>query len=206
MKTLAGIVLLATAGFGGTFNVLSTGMNSTTPGDFATPGGLDPHYTSGSGPVYVLTVVNRNWLGSDSLSQWIGPDPIDGGQYAGALYNLDYQVSFDLTGLDPATASISGYWSTDNYGHNILINGTSTGQTTGLTLFDYENFFYFSISSGFRPGINTLDFLWENSGGPGGLRVEFNSGTADPAPEPGTFVLLGIAIAGAGLRRRLARG
>jgi hypothetical protein len=34
---------------------------------------------------------------------------------------FDYQTTFNLTGLNPATAAISGQWSTGDQGLNILI-------------------------------------------------------------------------------------
>ena len=60
----------------------------------------------------------------------------------------------------------------------------------------------FSISSGLQPGINTLDFLVNNDDGPIGLRVEMR-GTASQAPQPASFALLGLGIAGLALRRRV---
>ena len=44
-----------------------------------------------------------------------------GGEYV-------YRTTFDLTGFDPTTAMISGIWSADDRGIDILINGTSTSR------------------------------------------------------------------------------
>jgi hypothetical protein len=74
---------------------------------------------------------------------------------------------------------------------DVLINGLSTGNAVPVP--GYESFHDFSISGGFVPGVNTLDFLVLNGAGPTGLRVEM-IGTA--VPEPGGLMLFGVAAGG----------
>ena len=106
-----------------------------------------------------------------------------------------FRLTFDLTGLDPSTATITGQWATDNFGPDILINGMSTGNTSG----GFGSFTAFSVSSGFVDGINTLDFVVQDFGVIAGFRVGEISGMAVPAPA--TFLLL--ALGGRrGTRRR----
>ena len=105
------------------------------------------------------------WIGDNASSAWIGT----GNASAPGTYY--YRTTFDLTGMNPATATLSGQWSTDDSGSDILINGTSTGASSG----GFSSFTPFQISSGFVPGINTLTFVVNNANvgaNPSGLRVE----------------------------------
>jgi hypothetical protein len=86
--------------------------------------------------------------------------------------------------VDP-TASMTGRWATDNTGA-ISLNGASTGNTST----DSTAFTPFSITSGFVVGLNTLDFIVDNTScvglncfNPTGLRVEL-TGTMSPSPSP----------------------
>lgn len=148
------------------------------------PGGyIDPHYTlinsadpGSPGPAaYVFEDVPYNYFeGNTASSAWIGPaDSAFGGSSAGG--NFTYQMAFDLSIYDPNSAAIFGTWSTDNQGVEILING----QNTGMTANDFSQWYPFSITNGFVAGLNTIEFVVNNSGGPTALRVEL-SGTATP--------------------------
>ena len=88
-----------------------------------------------------------------------------GGDYA-------YRTTFDLTGFDPATAIVLGGWATDNTGTDILLNDVSTGL---LNTAGYGGLTQFTISSGLRAGVNTLEFRVNNADavtGYTGLRLE----------------------------------
>jgi len=73
----------------------------------------------------------------------------------------------------------------------------------------YSSLGPFTLGSGFIAGINTLDFVVNNIGGeitnPTGLRVEFQSATADQVPVPAAIWLLGSGLLGLiGIARRRA--
>jgi len=160
----------------------------------------DPHYNlitvpGGTTDIRIRTSAGGYpippYIGDNTLSRWIGPnnDP----QLDGPIGTYVYRTTFDVTGLILSTASIAGGWSSDNNRVDILLNGISIGNgPTSFTQFS-TGFVPFSIASGFVAGVNTLDFVLYNGGGPTSLRVEM-SGSASPVGVPdggSTFVLLG---------------
>lgn len=203
-------IVLAGSAHAGTISVFNTGVDSSgTPLSDGTIG--DPHYLLTLVPGGSTTDIRVRtspggfpigpWLGDDSISAWIGPN--NDGAVDGPVGNYDYQTTFNLTGFDPATALITGQWATDNPGLDILINGVSTGSTSCC----FTSWTGFSIGSGFIAGVNTLDFILQNQGGPTGLRVEMSGTAVDPPgiPEPASLVLLGGGFAALTMFRRLAR-
>lgn len=153
------------------FNLYNTGVDNSgnTLPDGTTP---DPHYTLTGPGGATLTLVRTSaggfpippYVGDDSLSTWIGPAPSH--DLSGPTGSYDYKITFDLTGFNPATASITGQWTTDNQGRGILLNGANTGNSiafgSGPDNYSFDSWHSFSITSGFVAGLNTLDFLIDN--------------------------------------------
>ncbi len=171
-------------------------------------GDVDSHYTlvsGGSAPTYAVNDAEGYagyWLAPNLTSKWITPLVSSGtASGAAAAGAYAYQTTFDLTGINLATASISGEVAADNAITDILINGFSTGFTWGT----YDPFGSFTISSGFNAGLNTLTFNVDNDSGPTGLRVEMN-GTFTPVPEPEIYGMLleGLGLVWFAARRRKA--
>jgi len=153
-------------------------------------GAQDPHYlitAAAQGPINTGAIVMQNntaWLANSAASTWIGV--VNSGAANVNVGNYNFRTTFDLTGLEPSTAQISFKVSVDNDMSDVLINGVSAGLS-------FSGFGAFSspmiISSGFIDGTNMLEFRTVNGGtdvNPGGFRIEFISGTADPQPPPGT--------------------
>jgi hypothetical protein len=184
-------------------SLFNTGVGDS--GAVLSNGAADTHYTLVSTPdsstpsVRAATSANGfpvgPWIGDDTVSTWVAPNT--DAELDGPAGGYDYRISFSLTGLNPGSALITGLWAVDDVGLDILVNGTSTGETTS---FGFSGFTAFDITSGFVDGANTLDFIVYNGGGPTGLRVEM-TGTAD-VPEPATLALLGAGVAGLGMIRR----
>ena len=106
-----------------------------------------------------------------------------------------YSTTFDLTGLNPGTASLAFVVAADDALTDVRLNGVSQGIThNSLSAFSG----LFTINSDFIAGINTIEFLTFNGGShptPGGLRVEFSEMSANvvsDVPEPSSIALLGF--------------
>ena len=114
------------------------------------------------------------WAENSSASRWIGPDNSPAGE--GPPGEYEFTIEFDLTDLDPTTATIMGTWSADNDGSDILLNGEPTGNAQSgsfpiLSPFEISN----EAGHSFLPGVNSLTFLVNNAGetnNPAGVRVE----------------------------------
>jgi hypothetical protein len=115
------------------------------------------------------------WFPNGPESKWIAPR-FDADKF-NATGHYVYRLTFDLTTFIYNTAEIAGFWSTDNNGVDILINGSSTGYQTPFEAFYGVSPFY--INTGFQPGLNSIDFIVYNGFAPTGLRVEIK-GTAIP--------------------------
>jgi hypothetical protein len=169
--------------------LFNTGMGNL--GVVVSDGAADPHYTltsspSGSGFGPAAYIVNQDprlpglWDRDSPTSKWIGPVANQDLMRAGSVEGIyAYRTTFDLTGFDPISAFLAGAWEADNAGVDVLINGKSTGITWSI---ESNGFSRFVISSGFQSGINTLDFVVNNTPNlrgapnpainPSGLRVE----------------------------------
>ena len=208
----AGISLVASSEAAPITTLYNTGVNDS--GAPVANGTAATHYTLVSEPTGAATMLRvatsangypiPPWIGDDSLSAWIGPS--SDAALDGPAGNYDYRTTFSLAGFDPITASIVGRFAADDSG-TILLNGIAV---TGAQSLGFSSFTSFTISSGFAAGINTLDFIVNNGGGPTGLRTELTgTATASTIPEPASLALLALPLGIAGvltMRRRRDAG
>lgn len=180
----------------------NTGVDSA--GNTLTPGSIDPHwqvYTpSGSGyyldeyslgtfvgsPAYHPTGfdwgLNTATRGTISFS--------DGAQ--GDYVPYTYRTTFDLTGFDPNAVTINYNTYFDDQGE-LAINGV----LLPATFLQYAPLTAGSLSGLFHAGINTIDLVTFNEGGPGGVLFEVTS-VVGAVPAPGALALLGFGLVGLG--------
>lgn len=169
------------------------------------PAGLPTAFT----PTLAPAVVDRNngpctgldtWYVSAN-SCWIWFDKAASSRDVTYIFRL----SFDLTGLDHTTATMSGYAAADDF-FSIFLNGAQIAQFDGPGLF--SNLHSFNTPVGFIAGLNHLDFAVAGTGYADGLLVERLTGQAAVlVPEPAVAILLALPllILGAGARRRHTR-
>jgi hypothetical protein len=172
--------------------LFNTGVDDA--GALLPAGARDPHWhlvqsADASVPGPAAWVVREGfpippWIANGPDSKWIAPQADQsGGNSPG---NYTYQLVFDLTGFDPASAVLTGRWSSDNAGVEVRLNGQPTGVTFdgNFGAFSPE----FTLRAGFIAGANTLDFVVNNAGdsvNPTGFRAELR-GTAELEAPPGT--------------------
>lgn len=166
------------------------GIYSTGLSDNRLPladGETDPHYllslsedVSFPGPeskvVFSDAFPINPWIYNDNDSKWIAPRA-DAGEF-NAPGTYVYTLAFSLGAFKHETAEVRGFWTTDNNGMDILLNGKSTGYSTAYNSFAF-GFFPFEIKEGFSEGLNTISFVVFNGEAPTGLRVVIY-GEAEP--------------------------
>lgn len=202
----AAALALAVAGSGttsseaATISIFNTGVDED--GNGLAAGSIDPHYSliasddpllPGPDAFVSPPPLPLGWLLNDNVAQWISPSASPPGLEV-SLGSYIYRTTFDLTGMDPGSATLTGHWAVDNLGL-IFLNNQYTGHTnlagpSTLTAFD--------ISEGFLEEENVLDFVVINSGtlnNPTGLMVRVG-GTANQIPEPTGAALALLALGG----------
>ena len=154
--------------------------------------GADPHYAmtvspeGTPGPATAITSPpSPPWIQQTASSRWIGPNVVGGNGEPGVY---TFETTFDLTGLDASSAVITGLWSVDNAGADILLNGNPTGNVQVGSFIELTPF---SISAAegdvFLPGLNTLSFSVENAV-PGSHHSRTRSGYASRGLSPMRFL------------------
>ncbi len=161
--------------------IFGTGVDAN--GQLLAAGEVDPHYkliTSADegypGPDAI--VLNEGWpiqagvwMLNGPNSKWIGPQADQSGAAGNAEGDYVYRTTVNLTGQDVSRIQLVGGWAVDNNGLDILVNGVSSGITSG----GFGTLTSFTITTGLVAGNNTLDFKMNNlpaTPNPTGLRVD----------------------------------
>jgi hypothetical protein len=196
------------------FTVFNTGVDAM--GAQLPPGALDLHWFVAAGPgitmpVPAVVVNNQSPLGlyaQSPNSRWVW---VNASGQGGSNVTYTLRLTFDLTGFDASTAVLSGAWGVDNSGQ-IRLNGaapvgTGTFALSGFTVNNFNQFYNFTITGGFVPGLNTLDVVATDADNLGAVNVTNLAGTAvaTAVPEPMSVVMLAVGTLGLsayGWRRR----
>ena len=167
-------------------------------------GTADSHYSllysaDPNGTTALATAAHPVWQQDTATAGWISPGSSGTQDWASGYYV--YETLLDLTGYDPTTASLSGAIAADNEIYIYLNRGGSALYSGG----GFSSSSPFLINSGFVSGLNEVDFVVHNDGGPSGLMVDDTLATADlPTPEAGSLLLIasGTALGALVLRKR----
>lgn len=185
----------------------NTGTDASNAALVGPNGTTDPHYviTSSTSPGFAgnnaVTYFNGAYQPDDATSRWISLSSTG----TPGSNTTTYELTFNLTGFDPSTASITGSWGADNIA-TMLLNGAPTGNVL-TNPSNFGSLTLFSITTGFVSGINTLDLVVTDQGAPTAVRVDNLRGTAQAlaggVPEPSTWamMLLGFGAIGVFLKR-----
>ncbi len=165
--------------------------------------GIDPHYTiaatsdptvSGNTNAYVDTSFAGGWASAISGTRWINPSVTGSGTQSFGNYSYTYTTIFDLAGLIPATATLSGLLQADDV-VTLFLNGN---QVSNSNVGTYTKPTAFSIgpeySSDFVSGINTLSFEVQNSHNYAtGFDASISGTAVSATPEVGSFAMISVA-------------
>ena len=206
------LMIFAGAPTSNAFTVYNTGVDSA--GAKLAPGSTDSHWQVISGPgitspIQAVVANNQHPSGqyfATANSMWVS-------WTASALGTTNtpytYELTFDLTGYDPASAVLSGLWGVDNFG-SITLNGlapigTGTFILSGTSFDHFNTTHEFSITGGFVDGVNSLQIQVVDTGNPSGLNVSALVGMANPVPEPTGLMLMFVGLIAIGSVYRASR-
>lgn len=158
-----------------------------------------------------VTATAINGRVSDGVG-WIANNASGSNGGVGAWTQFVFRQSFDLSGFNPADVQLQFQWAADDSGEvfadrghwvpKFSLNGGAlvpwgTGPTYGFGP-------VVSLTSGFVPGLNHIDFFVQGNGQTDGFALKALGLTANPVPAPAS---VGLMLAGLGVlvaRRRRA--
>jgi hypothetical protein len=164
--------------------LFGTGLNAL--GQLGTSGAPDTHFTvtppGSTSRQAVIMTPHAAYAPNSAGSGWISP--VADGNASQAVGDYRYKTTFSLDGFVPTSAQLTLTLWADNFVRDVLINGKSTGIRIADPGFATASG-PFTITTGFVGGVNTLEFVSNNSAdfpNPHGFRAAI-SGTALPIPK-----------------------
>lgn len=205
-------VLLSTPAFASL--TYSTGQDLNTDG-------IDDQFTVNGANAFLVTSAAQGWpaLPQPNITsgRYISWDPIQSGRpstvFRNEVYTYGFKFVWEGTAKSSAAANDSTMfdfrWISDDYLTDVHLNGVSLGVNNigASKVWRISN--TKSVSGSLLNGVNTIDFITNNTGGgANGLAADFTiHGNAVPVlqadiPEPAPFALIGLGLAGALLTAR----
>jgi len=143
-----------------------------------------------------------NWYSGAPIgagANWIGPNSTANQNPGVPDGTYEYELQFNLTGYNPATASFVYESAADNLVLGATLNGNSIAYDTrapggGSQYHTLSG--PLAVSAGFVPGVNTLLFEVSNTTpnpSPTGFLFLVDSSVVTPVPEPASFALMGLS-------------
>lgn len=159
-------------------------------------------------------------LTSPGRPDWIADVPSGSHGGIGNWTYFVFRQTFDLTGYDPSTANLTIRWAADDSGEIFALRGSwipafrvnggsfvnYIGSTPANRIPTYSLSAPQSITSGFVPGLNTIEFYVQGNGQTDGFALQVVSFTAIPLPPAamaGGITLLGLGAVRSFRRRRI---
>jgi hypothetical protein len=164
--------------------------------------GKDDQFTVNGVAAYLVTSTANGWpaLPDSTITtgKYISWNPVQSGRDARTLRDQTYVYSFQFDWSGAAlTTDVDFRWVSDDYLTDVTLNGVSLGVNNlgASQVWRISN--AASVNASVVEGLNTLQFLVNNSGGGAtGLAADFTiNGNASLVPEPASFMLFGLGLA-----------
>jgi len=169
---------------GATIN-LATGLDCSNK-LITTGGQQDCHWTVKGNPAQVVAPGNADWspwwTSDGPNSDWIA---INANNCCNGPAPYTFNLTFDLSGYNLATVSLSGLWAIDDQG-TLSLNGNTIATLAQLYSYPFHSFSVPAGSPFFKQGSNTLSITmtWDDNDLEG-VRLEgtLTGSSATPAPD-----------------------
>ncbi len=182
--------------------------------------GMDDQFAVNGKQAFLVTSAAQGWpllpQATVTSGRYISWDPIQSGRPSTVLRDMAYNYSFNFNWGTPADVVSTGTtvqestmfdfrWISDDYLLDVTLNGDSLGVSNigAQKVWRISN--SASVMGFLNPGVNTINFLLNNSGGgANGLAADFTiHGKAAPVepgngptdvPEPAPFALMALGL------------